>query len=95
VISNLREKDIIKMTGGKEKAQAVPGVEALIGYRFNNQEICWEALQGKQTSGYPNGNKRLALLGDALLRVRLVKDWFPTGQSPSTRLYLDIRENLY
>ncbi|KAF4631132.1 hypothetical protein G7Y89_g7000 [Cudoniella acicularis] len=59
----------------------VPQVEELIGYKFNNKKYCWEALQAKGTNGYLLGNKRLALLGDAILRYRLIKAWYPTGSS--------------
>jgi len=65
----------------KIKSEVVPGVEALIDYHFMNPDLCWEALQGKGAGGIPHGNKRLALVGDVLLRLKHLMDWFPTSSS--------------
>ena len=61
------------------------GVEAIIGYTFNDPLILWEALQaagsGTCSAGtrrFADGNKRLAMLGDAILKLVLVKDWYDT-----------------
>lgn len=43
--------------------------------------LCWETIQGKGAAAYPEGNKRLALLGDALIRSELVQRWFQTEQT--------------
>ena len=58
-------------------------VESIIGYTFTDPFTLWEALQaagsGNTSAGlrrFPNGNKRLAVLGDTILQLVLVKDWY-------------------
>ncbi|KAG9228593.1 putative ribonuclease 3 [Amylocarpus encephaloides] len=68
-----------------DKAEKIAGAQALINYNFTNPELCWEALQTKGSSNYfPDEHKRLALLGNALIRFRLLQEWFPTGKNTST-----------
>lgn len=65
----------------------VPGVEAIIGYHFTDPYIVLEAMAaaGSLTSGgtrrFPNGNKRLAILGDTVLQLVLANDWY-NGTEP-------------
>lgn len=66
-----------------EKVQAC---EAIIHHGFNDPHLCWEALQvagsGVNHSGthrIPNGNKRLAVVGDAVIDLILSEDWFESG----------------
>ena len=61
----------------------IQGVEETIGYEFNNRSILWEALQAAGSGvtavdGRPlmDGNKRLALLGDAIIDVALIEQWY-------------------
>ena len=66
----------------KSKTVTVPALEALIGREFNDPELGWQALQGKQAlSQFPLGNKRLALYGDAIIRYHAMKKWYYTGTS--------------
>ena len=65
------------------QASKIQGVENIIGYNFNDPLILWEALQpagsGVISAGsrlFLDGNKRLAMLGDAVLHVALVDDWY-------------------
>ena len=67
----------IQMTG------KIQGVENAINYQFNDHALVWEALQAAGSgvtsiNGRPltDGNKRLALLGDAIMNVALVEDWY-------------------
>ena len=60
--------------------------QGIIGYTFNNHTILWEALQApgapvfaSEGRDFTNGNKRLALLGDALLRTVLLEGWYSTS----------------
>ncbi|OBT56371.1 hypothetical protein VE04_03498 [Pseudogymnoascus sp. 24MN13] len=49
--------------------------ELLTGYMFLDSEILWEALQasGSDTAHmYPEGNKRLAMIGDAALKLAIL-----------------------
>lgn len=71
-----------------EMATKVEAVEAIIGYHFEDPPILWEALQaagsGVQSAGtrrFAEGNKRLAVLGDAILGVALMDDWYATNES--------------
>lgn len=61
------------------------GVQTIIAYDFTNTSILWEALQAPgalplspEGRNFSNGNKRLALLGDAGLKFVLLKEWYPT-----------------
>ena len=63
-------------------------VEEKLGYPFQNPEILWEALQAPGSIGgnlpgrdLTDGNKRLALLGDAALKLVLLKRWYREGGS--------------
>lgn len=51
--------------------------EALTGYMFVDKESLWEAEQASGSSAasqYPEGNKRLAMIGDAVLKLILLED---------------------
>ena len=59
-----------------------------IDYRFTSHEILKQALQAAGTSmsdpsvgGDREGNKRLALVGDALLCLVILDEWYPKGTS--------------
>ena len=66
----------------------MPKVEAIIGYDFKEHDILFEALlEPGFHAPYGNGNKRLALLGDAAMRLALLEHWYTTtgtarGTSP-------------
>lgn len=64
---------------------AITSVEAVLGYTFTDRNCLWEALQapgsGVSVAGnrqIPEGNKRLALKGDAAIRNVIIEDWFST-----------------
>ncbi|KAL9128315.1 MAG: hypothetical protein Q9217_002993 [Psora testacea] len=64
------------------------GVENIIGYTFVDVSILWEALQVPGANRYDiggrnldNGNKRLALLGDTILKTVLIDEWYRTMAS--------------
>ncbi|KAK8125031.1 RNAse III [Apiospora kogelbergensis] len=65
--------------------------EATAEYAFKDRSLPKEALLAagastcrKDVEGDPRGNKRLALIGDALIRLELVDHWHTTGASPDT-----------
>src|SRR5438034_6241264 len=62
-----------------------PAIEAIIDYHFTDSQLLAEALQvtGTATSfaGHRPSNRRLALLGDALLRLAILDEWYPKGTS--------------
>ncbi|KAL3418457.1 RNase iii [Phlyctema vagabunda] len=61
---------------------AISAIEAIIGYNFNNRELLWCALHAAGSPyGGQDGNKTMAMLGDAVLRLVLLEDLIPTGAS--------------
>ena len=71
-----------------DKINAVQGVEAIIDYHFIEPLILWEALQATGngissvgTRSFADGNKRLALVGDAILKVALLEEWYAGTES--------------
>lgn len=68
------------------KAKKMMGAEAAIMYTFLDDDILWEALQapgsGVVLSGFrriPNGNKRLAIVGDAVLNLVISSQNYQRG----------------
>lgn len=62
--------------------------ENIIDYHFANPEMLKEALQAagasvsdKSVGDDREGNERLALVGDALLRLVILDDWYLGGTS--------------
>ncbi|KAE8149027.1 ribonuclease III domain-containing protein [Aspergillus avenaceus] len=60
--------------------------ECLIGYSFRNRDLMEEALQ--EASVVTPGNERLALIGDKVLALMLLQDWYRTGNSTADGTYL-------
>jgi ribonuclease-3 len=63
-------------------------VERIIGYHFTSPQLFEEAFEAagvsevnKGVTGQRHGNKRLALVGDALIRLAILDTWFPSGAS--------------
>lgn len=70
---------------------AVNGAQSIIGYAFRDRFLLWEALQSAGSPvllaggrNIPNGNKRLAVLGDTVLQLVLVEQWYAGGQARGT-----------
>lgn len=63
-------------------ALAVQGVQNVIGYTFADPYLVREAVSAAGSivaagpRRFPNGNKRLALLGDTILQLALAEDWY-------------------
>ena len=73
----------------------VRGVQDIIGYSFNDRLILWEALQaagsGVSSAGtrrFPEGNKRLAIIGDVVLKLVLVDEWHKSADTRGTFVML-------
>ena len=67
------------------KATRLQNVQTLITYQFNDGDILWEALHVPGAFAFDagsrnlsNGNKRLALLGDAILKAAITIEWYGT-----------------
>ncbi|KAK5729132.1 hypothetical protein LTR15_002274 [Elasticomyces elasticus] len=58
--------------------QAAALVERLTRYRFRNPERMREALHISGVNTLPS-NRRLALVGDSVLRQILIDNWYPSG----------------
>ena len=73
----------------KAMTTMVRGVESTIDYKFKDPLIAWEALQAAKPEAHlagnrhipPDGNKRLAVLGDSILRLALVDEWYSGGET--------------
>lgn len=57
----------------------VQQLQTLLHYNFTSPALAWEALQCSGNAGFPEGCRRLALLGDTVLRLELILTWLPTG----------------
>lgn len=68
-------------------ANKIQGVEDAIGYHFNDSQLLWEALSAPGCTRIPgtrhtlDGNRRLAMLGDSILKFALLEDWYASGQA--------------
>ena len=75
------------------KAPTVLKLQSKLGYTFKNPHYLWEAVQAPGSilhpdevpsaglQNFPDGNKRLALLGDTILRLALLEDWYKGQES--------------
>lgn len=68
-------------------------LERKLGHIFEDPNHLWEALQahgnGIKYIGdrkIEDGNKKLAMLGDCLIKVAILNDWFESGESRRTFL---------
>jgi dsRNA-specific ribonuclease len=55
----------------------VTAAEDVIDYPFIDKELLWEGLQAAGSNmafRYPEGNKRLAMIGDAVLKLVVLED---------------------
>lgn len=64
-------------------ATKVREVQNIIGYTFEDHFILWEALQAPGSitrlfgrRNMPDGNKRLAILGDTIMKLVLIEEWY-------------------
>jgi hypothetical protein len=72
----------------------INGAEVAIGYLFVDEFILWEALQApgsavRQAGGrsIPDGNNRLALIGDAVLQMITIQDNYDRGATKGSCLF--------
>ena len=77
--------------------EIIAAIEGFLGYRFRYPEYLWEALQARSARHgqrlLPDGNKRLALLGDKILGLVLIDVWYPTDRPRSKILYICSQKN--
>jgi ribonuclease-3 len=65
-------------------------LERLLGHIFDNPNLMWEALQAAGNGvvqigdrKIEDGNKKMALLGDSILKLAILRDWFTSGKTRS------------
>ena len=65
-------------------------VQTIISYQFRNASFILEALQAPGSSinfiagrSVPDGNRRLALLGDSVIKTALLDAWYPSDNDRS------------
>lgn len=75
------------------KHPTIEAVETIIQYSFNHTALLWEALQcsgiafdSEGQTVPPGGNKRLAIIGDAVLRLALAEDWYKGSDTTGKRI---------
>ncbi|KFZ19309.1 hypothetical protein V502_03722 [Pseudogymnoascus sp. VKM F-4520 (FW-2644)] len=64
------------MDGNRQNAM-VGAAEDVIDYSFIDKELPWEAIQAAGSNmafRYPEGNKRLAMIGDAVVKLVVLED---------------------
>ena len=64
---------------GPQSDSAVASIEAIIGYRFMDRSLLIEALSIRGKHNKLDGNGKLALLGDAVLRLAVLDPWYQEG----------------
>lgn len=75
-------------------------VENIIGYSFSDPLILWEALQAAGASRaagtrrFPDGNKRLAVLGDTILKLVLVQEWYDSADARGMMGHIGVMSGL-
>lgn len=64
----------------------IEGAQNAIGYHFKVSQLLWEALSAPGTiwdldrpGPAVDTQRRLALLGDAVIKLILIEDWYPKG----------------
>lgn len=61
--------------------RCIQDVEDIIDYEFYDKAYLQEALESSGASIYPQGNKRLAIIGDAALTLVISEFGFEDGGS--------------
>lgn len=63
-------------------------------YSFHDTHLLEEAFiadgavkSRNDVEGPLSGNKRLALIGDAVLRLSVLEEWFPSGKNTGKRIF--------
>ena len=62
-------------------AESIKKIEAIIGYEFNDKTLLEKSLQSAGFGPHREGNKPLALIGDAALRLVLYLGGYETDSS--------------
>lgn len=69
--------DLSTLTPTMAKLLSTRAVEAILGHTMRDSELLWLALQAAGSGvGGPDGNKRLAMIGDSILKSVLIEDLY-------------------
>lgn len=93
------------MSRKKKALKALPDsnrndLERKLGHIFADPNLLWEALQAAGNGvvqigerKIEDGNKKMAMLGDTILQLAVLNDWFDSGKSRSKFVFcnLDMR----
>ena len=83
----------------KEFQSKIKRAQGIIGYNFTDQWLLWEALQA---AGEPtklvgtrhidtDGNKRLAIIGDAVIKLAIAEKWYASTEKRGKRFIFNGR----
>ncbi|KFZ19976.1 hypothetical protein V501_00374 [Pseudogymnoascus sp. VKM F-4519 (FW-2642)] len=88
------------MDGNRQNAM-VSAAEDVIDYSFIDKELPWEAIQAAGSNmafRYPEGNKRLAMIGDVVVKLVVLEDLrvadSPRGDMQNSLSYIGSNANL-
>ncbi|KFY05166.1 hypothetical protein O988_00217 [Pseudogymnoascus sp. VKM F-3808] len=88
------------MDGNRQNAM-VSAAEDVIDYSFIDKDLPWEAIQAAGSNmafRYPEGNKRLAMIGDAVVKLVVLEDLrvtdSPRGDMQNSVSYIGSNANL-
>lgn len=71
---------------------SIPAVQDILGYVFREPSGLWRALQAAGSRiGGQDGNRTLAMVGDAVIRLLLVHDLAATGVSRGKLLFVPFK----
>ena len=89
-------------TMAQSKTQKIQAVEAMINHQFQDPDVLWEALHVPGAivrdgggRNYAEGNKRLAFLGDFIMKAALSSQWYTTGDTRGMVPYCGLRCGSY
>ena len=77
-----------------QMATYVSGVEKIIGHQFADRHKLWEALQAAGSPvrfigarSIPDGQKRLAMIGDSVLKLALIGHWYLGNEARGEKMH--------
>jgi ribonuclease-3 len=90
-----------EMRSMRQRHRNLEAIESIIDYRFAKSQLLEEALQAAGSAmsntsltGDRHGNKRLALVGDAVIRLALLDPWYATGGSTGEGCFHRVKTQL-
>ncbi|KAL8789238.1 MAG: hypothetical protein Q9195_006947 [Heterodermia aff. obscurata] len=69
----------IRIVSAHQSDNTMTRIEAVIGYSFNDRSLLIEAFSLTEKGDFSVASKRLASLGDAVLRIAVLEPWYQEG----------------